>query len=209
MRRTLVVACAVFALVTGTLAVLTILEDRQDALRVVEERTGSMARMIVAHADTALDAAQNVITKVAPLVAAWDFEDNARAVNSSTSSAHQIEGTPMLSSAWVMDGKGISRLDTWTYPAKPIDGSSRPYFKAHLAGADDPVIMGDDRPGTITGEQRFTYSRAVRKADGSLHAVLVVAIYRANFDTLYGEAANWPGASAGLQTLGSSSAGPV
>jgi two-component sensor histidine kinase len=61
--------------------------------------------------------------------------------------------------------------------------------------------MGDDRPGTVTGKQRFTYSQAIRRNDGSIRAVMVVAIYRSNFDALYGEAANWPGATAGLQTM--------
>ena len=76
--------------------------------------------------------------------------------------------------------------------------AERPFHIAHAAGAADPLIAGDAAAGPITGRKRFTFSRANRNADGSLRAVVVAAIYTSSMDVLYAEAANWPGARAGL-----------
>lgn len=201
MRRVLITACGLFALASGSVAAYIIAQDRADTLRVVGERTSSMSRMIVAHGDAAADSAIQVINSVYPLIVGWDMkeQDTARSVQARFS--EMVKGNNAIASAWVVDAGGNNVADSWGYPAKPVNGADRPYFKAHLAGAADPLIAGDERPGTVSGKERFTVSRAVRNPDGTLKAVIAVGVYKSVFDTLYKEAVTWPGARAGLYTV--------
>ena len=201
MHRILVAACAFFSLATGAVAFLVVERDRADTLRVVAERTSSMSRMIMAHGDAAADGAMQIINSIEPLVEAWDLEESGTGRTIAARFKEMADSSTLISSGWVIDSAGINIVDSWGYPAKPVDAAERPYFKAHVAGAPDPVIMGDERPGSVTGRERFTFSRAVRRADGSLKAVIAVGIYKSIFDTLYQEAVTWPSARAGLYTL--------
>lgn len=196
------VAVAIFLFAVGGLTATSIYTDRKALLRNAEDRTASMSRMLIAHAAAAIEDANKVLTAVDEAVREWDFADATQGQKIFNQLPSLLSGSPHISSIWVMDRQGISRLDSWTYPARPIEGASRPYFQAHLRGAEDPVIMGDERPGTITGRDRFTFSRAQRNPDGALRAVLVVGIYSAHFAAIYGESATWPDARAGLYATG-------
>lgn len=200
MRRVLASACVVFALATGGMAAYIIAQDRADTLRVVGERTRSMARMIIAHGDAATESALQVINTVYPLVENWDLRDQDTGRTIYARFREMVAGNNVLGSAWVVDANGLNIVDSWGYPPKQLSGADRPYFKAHVAGAKDPLVAGDDRPGSFTGKERFTVSHAVRNADGSLKAVIAVGVYKSVFDTLYNEAVTWPGARAGLYT---------
>jgi two-component sensor histidine kinase len=176
--------------------------DRKAALAAVEDRTRSFARMTAAHAEASIGHGVGVLQEIETRIAKWDLQDQAmgRAIFDETRAL--IGSIPAFASAWVVDAEAINRLDTWTFPAKPIDASERPYFKAHLAtGGNELLIMGDAQPGSITGRERFTISRAQRRPDGTLQSIVVVAVYRHVFDALYKEAANWPDARGGLYSL--------
>jgi two-component sensor histidine kinase len=200
MRGILVAACSLFALSTGAIAIFVIERDRTQTLRVVEERTASMARMIMAHGDAAADGAMQIINSVLPIAEVWDLQESGTGRTIAARFKEMAESSSITSSAWLVDAGGTNITDSWGYPAKPVSAAQRPYFKAHLAGAEDPVIMGDEVPGSVTGRERFTVSAAVRNADGSVKAVIAVGIYKSIFDTLYREAVTWPGARAGLFT---------
>jgi two-component sensor histidine kinase len=202
MRGILLAACTLFALATGAVSYSVAERDRTQTLRVVEERTASMSRMIMAHADAAADGAMQIINTIAPLAEAWDMQEATTGRSISAHFKEMAQSSNLISSAWIVDAAGTNIVDSWGYPAKPVSAAERPYFKAHLAGADDPAIMGDEMPGSVTGRERFTISRALRNADGSLKAVIVVGIYKGIFDTLYAQAVTWPGARAGLYTIG-------
>lgn len=166
MRRVLISACAGFAFATGGVASYIITQDRQDTLRAVGERSRSMSRMIIAHGDAAADAALQIIGGVYPLVEAWDMADEATARAITARLKATVEGNNMIPAAWVLDAQGHNIADSWNYPQRELSGADRPYFKAHLEGASDPVIAGDDRVGRVTGKERFTVSQAVRRSDG-------------------------------------------
>ncbi|MDP2359123.1 MAG: sensor histidine kinase [Beijerinckiaceae bacterium] len=157
-----------------------------------------MTRLLVAHADAVLEDANKVIIAMEPLLSGWDFEEPVRGRELFHQLRDLMPGSPQISSAWVLDAKGVNRLDSVTYPAKPVDGSGRQYFKTHMAGAAEPVLLGDNSPGLITGEERFTFSRTLQNPDGTLRGVIVVANYARYFEKLYAEVANWDRARAGL-----------
>jgi two-component sensor histidine kinase len=196
-----VAVVASFGLLTWTLVAVAIISDRRAVLLSAEERTRSNARMIVAHGEAALGDADKIISAVQGQVAVWDLADEAVGQQIFRDLRDLMIGSPHISAAWIIDSEGVSRLNTWSYPAENLDVTDRPYFQRHLSGVPDPVVAGDPTPGAVTGRERFTFSRALRDEDGSLHAVVAVGIYAHQFDTLYREAATWPDARAGFYSL--------
>jgi two-component sensor histidine kinase len=193
------VAAVLFGATVAAFGGSSVYMDRKATLTHVEDRTRSLSRMIAAHAEASIDHAVGVLDEIDAQISGWNFDDHAsgRIIFDQTRAA--IGRIPAFSSAWAVDAQGISRFDTWTYPAIPIESAERPYFKAHLASEDNELkIMGDPTPGSVTGQERFTISRAQRESDGTLRSVIVVAVYSFVFDALYEQAANWPDARGGL-----------
>lgn len=198
--RTRLLVAAVLVVIF-VLAGFAILRDRAVTLATAEAVTHSFARLLTVHAESALEDANKILVAIYEPVRAWDFADPVAGRRLFTRLQELLLGSPQISSAWVMDAAGISRLDSWTWPPQRVDGSQRAYFQAHLADAADPVVLDDQRPGAVTGRKRFTFSRAQRDPDGSLRAVLVVGIYHDYFAELYTEAMERPGARTGLYAL--------
>lgn len=201
MLRSLTIACVLFAMATGAVAVLLILRDRDDTLRIVSERTASLSRMIMAHGDAAADNAIQIINTTAPLAENWDLEESGTGRMIAAHFKEMVDSSRLISSAWIVNANGADVADSWGYPPKPISGADRPYFKAHERGETGPYMSSDPRPGPISGKARFTISRAIRLPDGKLKAIIAVGIYQDIFNALYAEAATWPGARAGLYTM--------
>jgi two-component sensor histidine kinase len=195
-------AVILFAALTTAMVGAWVFIDHETVIRSAQERTRSVARMIAAHGEEAINDANLISSSVESDVATWDLKPGLEARRLFNRLRDLSAKSAVVSSAWILDGEGVSRLDTWTYPARPIDGKDRSYYQRHAAGASDPVIAGDTHPGAVTGVERFTFSKALRNADGSIHAIVVVAVLRHGFDALYAEAANWPEARAGLYVGG-------
>ncbi len=80
---------------------------------------------------------------------------------------------PMTISCWSIHG-GRPVVATSQFPPRPLDFGEREWFKAHLArGADRHV--GRAVVSRVSGEVMFTYSRAIRDADGGLDGVVRIA----------------------------------
>ena len=201
MLRSLTIACILFSIATGAVAILLTLRDREETLRIVGERTASLSRMIMAHGDAAADSAIQIINTTFPVVEAWDLEESGTGRMIAARFKEMVDSSRLISSAWVVNAAGVNIADSWGYPPKPVVGADRPYFKAHLAGEDGPFVASDDRPGPISGKERFTISRAIRQPGGKIKAIIAVGIYKDIFNALYTEAATWPGARAGLFTM--------
>ncbi|HTI85047.1 MAG TPA: sensor histidine kinase [Alphaproteobacteria bacterium] len=198
MRTTLRAAVAIFAILTLGSVAAWIVTDRAATLRSVEERTQSLARMISAHGDSALNDGNLIVSAVEGDVRRWDLRNETEGSRIYENLRALVVRSPLVAAAWIVDAGGTSRLNTWHYPSEPYSARDREYFRRHIAGAHSPVIAGDSTPGYVSGQKRFTYSRALLNSDGSLHAIIVVAILSNALDTLYREAANWPDARAGL-----------
>jgi two-component sensor histidine kinase len=198
MRWPLISASLIVAIITGTFAAFVILKDRDEAIARAAERTSSISRMIIAHGDASAGIADQIVNVAMPLVAAWDLKDTTLGAELSIRLKQLVGNNSHVASAAILDAEGTVLVTSRDYPPQPLNIADRPFHKAHAAGAADPLIVGDKVAGPISGRKRFTFSRANRNTDGSLRAVVVVAIYTSSMDVLYAEAANWPGARAGL-----------
>jgi two-component sensor histidine kinase len=198
MRWPLISASLIVAVITGAFGAFVILKDRDEAIARAAERTASISRMIIAHGDASADIADQIMSVTMPLVAAWDLKDSTQGAELSIRLKQLIGNNNVVAAAAILDAQGNVLVTSRDYPPQPMNIAERPFHIAHAAGAADPLIAGDAAAGPITGRKRFTFSRAHRNSDGSLRAVVVAAIYTSSMDVLYAEAANWPGARAGL-----------
>ncbi len=201
LKRGWTFATAFFAATTGMFVGWSIVTDRAAALQSARDRTQSLARMIVAHGDAAVNEADKIIKSVEDDVRAWDFSDPAagRQIHQKMRSLVNVGG--QISSAWVVDAGGTSRIDTWSYPSTQRSSYSRGYYQKHKAGHRDILVGGDSQIGSVSGKERFTVSRGQFDAGGDLRSIVVVGIYADAFNTLYQEVATWPGARAGFYTM--------
>jgi two-component sensor histidine kinase len=198
MRWPLITASLVVAVMTVVVASAVVLKDRAEAIDRAAERTASISRMIIAHGDASADIADQILSVALPLVAEWDLKDVTKGAELSLRLKQLVGNNSVVASAAVIGADGTILVTSRDYPPPRLNIADRPFHIAHVAGAADPLIAGDEAAGPITGRKRFTFSRANRYADGSLRAVVVAAIYTSSMDVLYAEAANWPGARAGL-----------
>jgi two-component sensor histidine kinase len=198
MRWPLITASLVVAVMTGIVATVVVLKDRGEAIDRAAERTASISRMIIAHGDASADIADQIMSVALPLVAEWDLKDRTQGAELSIRLKQLVGNNSVVASAAVLDAQGTVLVTSRDYPPQPLNIADRPFHIAHAQGAADPLIAGDEAAGPISGRKRFTFSRANRHTDGSLRAVVVAAIYTSSMDVLYAEAANWPGARAGL-----------
>jgi two-component sensor histidine kinase len=202
LRRTMLLASVVFTMATSAIAAVFAVRDYQYTISQFEERTLATARMIGAHGSAAVESALQIVAGILPVVESWDLKDQAVAEQVHARLREAANSGSLVSSAWVLNAEADSIADSWSSPPRPSNGKERPYFKAHMQGSPGPIILADERPGSISGKKRFTVSRAVRNDDGSLRAVVVVGIYVEPLERLYTQVANWPGARAGLYTIG-------
>lgn len=199
--RVLLVLVLISAL-SVLLASFLVWRDREDAIARAVERTSSISRLIIAHAEAASTVADRIISIAIPAVIAWDLKDEKAAAAISGLLRRSVGDNNVVASAAVIGAEGNVLVTSRGYPAKPLNIAERPFVRAHKAGVTDPIIMGDPVPGPISGQKRFTFSRAIRNADGSLRAILTAAIQTASFDILYKEVANWPSAETGFYAFG-------
>lgn len=194
----LVLATALSTIVAG----LLVWRDREDAIARAAERTASISRLIIAHAEAAAAVADRIISVAVPPVSAWNLTEEPKAAEIAELLRMSVGENDVVASAAVIDAEGNVLVTSRSYPPKPLNIAERPFMVGHRAGLADPLIMGDPVPGPISGKKRFTFSRAIRNPDGSIHAVLSAAIQTASFDILYDEVANWPEAETGLYAMG-------
>jgi two-component sensor histidine kinase len=202
MRWPLTIASLVVSLLTGSLAASMIVKDRQEAIARASERTSSISRMIIAHGDASASIAEQIVSVALPLVARWNLRDAGKGKELHERLRVLAGNSSDVAAAAVLDGRGNLLVTSRDFPVQAMNLSDRPFFGIHAAGSPGPLIAGDEAAGPVSGRKRFTFSQSDLNPNGSLRAIVVVAIYTSGMDILYAEAANWPGSRAGLYAVG-------
>jgi two-component sensor histidine kinase len=184
------------AVVVAAFTGLSIFSDRAATEHAAEVRVSTLSRLLLDHAERAIEDGEKALIAIGPQVAAWDLRDPVLGQRIFDELRGYLVGSPQLASAWIVGSDGAAVLDTWSFPSRRIDARQRTYYREHVRGAADPVLAASE-VGAMTGKPRFTLSRAIR-TDGVLHAIVVIAIYSGYFESLYREAISWPEGAAGL-----------
>jgi hypothetical protein len=194
--RTPYAAAAAVIVANIVTAAAVILQDRAGSISLAGERTRSLSRLLVAHGESAIEDAGKIMAAMDAPVRAWDLRDPNTGRELFEQLQSLIDGSAQIYAVWILDGRGDNVLDSRRFPPRALNGAERPYFRAHQEHAPEPVILGDPRPGSVSGKERFTFSRSQRNPDGTLRAVLAAGILSTYFDKLYAEAAPGPGSTA-------------
>lgn len=148
-------------------------QERAAALERAEVGTRDLARVLEEYARRTFETADLATQQVAASVAAAggaaatadnrDFHESLRRLTEASTGDY-------LS---VVDGSGRLTATSIGFPAATADFSDRAWFRAHLAGVERHV--GEAILSRVTQEILFTFTRALRRQDGSLEGVVQVA----------------------------------
>ena len=105
----------------------------------------------------------------------------------------QLAGeTPEVQSYWLVDAKGDVRINTFRWPAQPLNVADRPYFTTQVAREQGPFI-GGRLSGRLNPEIFFPISRRIEGMDGSFQGVAQVSLRPSYFEAFYASVAGAPG----------------
>ncbi|WP_051329866.1 sensor histidine kinase [Niveispirillum irakense] len=105
----------------------------------------------------------------------------------------QLAGeTPEVQSYWLVDDKGDVRVNTFHWPAQPLNVADRPYFTAQTERDRGPFI-GGRMSGRLNPEIFFAISRRIEGTDGRFQGVAQVSLRPAYFEAFYASVAAQPG----------------
>lgn len=181
-------AFLIFALVCFGAWAAWVLVDRADTLAEAETRLGTTARLLDEHAARALEAGDNAVLALTDAAAGWDMKNPAHGSEIHRRLQRLIEGSPQISSAWMLDADGNAVLENWRYPPQSSGSfAHRSYFQIHRNGHAG-LHIGPSDTGTVTGRQRFTISRSIVRPDGSFGGLAIAGIFSDYFAGVYAEA---------------------
>jgi C4-dicarboxylate-specific signal transduction histidine kinase len=187
-RRVLVACLALFVAVSGGLWFFAAWLDLRQTLEHGVMAAQATAQLMQANAARAIEAGDALSLSLRAEVDEWDFKDEAYGHHLLQQIRRQMAATPQVSSFWVIDPGGRNLIESWGYPPKSTANlSERSYFLAHR-GKERGLAIEPVETGAISGQRRFTLSRAVRDGAGRLRAVVVVGILSSAFSRLFEDA---------------------
>ncbi len=98
----------------------------------------------------------------------------------------RLAGLPQVRVLAVFDATGESLASTRSHPAPVLHHAEEPYFKAHLRGSGTRLHVALPRKGKLEDRWFLFFSRALRRADGTLQGVVVALIEPEYFETSFG-----------------------
>ncbi len=168
--------------------VFEVVRDRAETLDLARERIESTARLLEQHADRAFSAGGRIIQAAIEVADAQDVLDPANRERVFTAVRLLVEGSPQISSLWIMDANGVSLVESWGHPPPTVGSyAHRDYFQAHRAG-EDVLYIGPQSIGSTTGLPRFTMSRPLRSPDGAFRGIAVAGVFSDYFVSVYQDA---------------------
>lgn len=186
LRRILYAALLLFVLCCDGVLLGMVVVDHDRAWAEGLERAEVSGHLLVDHAGRALEAGDFQLKRLADRVAAWDLTDAEVGLSIFNTLRDDVRSSPHVGSAWALDANGVQRVSNWTFPPEDKAFAYRDYFRAHL-GSEVGLSVDAQQTGVVHNKPRFTLSRAVRHADGSLKAVVVAGVFSEYFTKIFAE----------------------
>jgi len=198
-RRIWVAAFASFTTACVGFWAYSVTQDRAATLRDVERQTVTTARLLEEQAERTFEAGGLLLRLLAEIGQPQALRTPGAGQKAFERLRAAVESSPQIGSAWVLDARGDTLLDSWSWPPNPSNGAERGYFREHQSGRRD-LYIGPPETGSVTGVNRFTLSRPLLDAQGALEGVAVVAVQGQYFEQFYREAGLAPGSAIRLMT---------
>lgn len=198
-RAPLVAAFVAFAALCIGVSALSVWHDRTTTLDQARREVTATAHLLEEHASRAIESGDTLLQLVAGMLDSWNLRDTEHGREIWETLRLRIGRMPQVDAAWVVDGDGRVLLDSWAFPAPPLESTRQDYIEAHRGTVRGPQIGPAER-GARTGLDRFTISRALRDSQDRIRAIAVIAIRSAYFSKLYGSTGWGPEARFALFT---------
>ena len=159
--------------------------DRAETLHHAEEQAQSAARILQEHVRRSVATADLALARVLDQVRHHGLDGLSTNRGMWQSMHEMVDNLPEIAAVWVHGADGSSLLSSRQFPNPPINVLDRPYFQAHVAGADFNV--GERIVGRMTGQLSFTVSRRIATDgvfQGVAHANVEIDYYRQLFESL-------------------------
>ena len=199
------VSVAILALVLLFLAALvgmrvdTLLDDREAAISRAEAGMRSLTSAAEQHAQRVFETSALVADQVAARIDPERGVNGLRGQPDGYRWLRELSERSVADYLMIVDQAGVvvasSNLDT----TPEMNLSDRRWFQAHLASADTHV--GEAERNRVTDEVLFTFSRSLRRLDGSFDGAVQVAMRTTFFDQPGLSAEFRPGTLLGLYDL--------
>lgn len=200
-RRVWFAALILFVTVCSAFWGLSVWRDRDHTIERARVTLRALVALLDRHAETAIEAGDELVRTGVALAAGWDLRDEATGRVIHDRLRALVDATPAITSLWILDADGMTVLETAQHPPRRDSGAHRPYFLEHRARRQglrvDPVAIG-----TRSGRPRFTISRPLWSEDGTFRGVVVAGVYSNYFRDLYAEAGLGAGSVVALLTDG-------
>jgi len=179
------VSVAIVGLVLLFLATLvglrvdTLTNEHDAALARAEAGMRNLARVGEQYAQRVFETSALVTEQVQARVAELG---GAEALNGNVAVHHWLRDlSDRIAGDYVMvaDARGVPVSTSYVFPAPEVDLSDRRWFRAHREGAETHV--GEALYSRITNEILFTFTRILRRPDGSFDGVVQVSVRTAFF----------------------------
>lgn len=169
---------AAFLLICGGLALFAVWRDHHQTTERAILATAATAQLMQVNAQRAIEAGDSLVLALQTAMSEWDMLDQQEGTRIWRALTLQMQAMPQVSSFWVIEAAGGTNvMENWGYPSRKTGPyRHRGYVQAHLDG-ERGLYIEPSEIGTVTGQRRFTLSRAVRDGQGRLRAVVVVGIF--------------------------------
>ncbi len=171
-RRAAIVlgALASLAMVWGAL-IYHLNEVHENAIDRAEASTDSLARAIEENVNRSIE----VIDQAVLFVRHEVLEDGPQ-IDLNHIRATVLRGNPLFNLIGIVDATGQVLNVTGARPAAPVSVADREHFLVHRRTMRDELYIGAPMIGRINGRWSLQFSRSVRRPDGELAGVVVVAV---------------------------------
>jgi PAS domain S-box-containing protein len=169
------------------LPIVTAIHDREKVLERALTRLDVSARLLDQHASAALRAGDLAVRAITKAAENWDQSDEGQGRSIWRQSLRFVESLPQISSIWLLDAEGRLLMDDRSYtPAVRDVFADRPYFVATRERPGEAHI-GEVAVGTVSGQPRFTISRAIVGADARFAGTVSAGVYSDYFAEVFRE----------------------
>ncbi len=161
----LAVLTALLVGATFVLVAAVALHDRRDTFARAQELTGTVAAVLAEHTDRLIETTDVVRAQIADMVRVaggtipMDEASHRRL-------AALVEKVPHLASIWLGDATGRAVLTSRQFPAPPLSGADRDYFRVPR-DRPDAIFIGLLPDNRFSDEVLINTSRRLEGADGS------------------------------------------
>ena len=198
-RAPLVAAFVAFAALCICVSALSVWHDRTTTLDQTRREVSATAHLLEEHASRAIESGDTLLQLVADMLDSWNLQDTEHGRTIWETLRLRAGQMPQVGAAWVVDGDGQLLLDSWAFPAPPLEPAWKDYVEAHRRAVRG-LHIGPAERGARAGLDRFTISRALRDSDDRIRAIAVIAIRSTYFSKLYGSTGWGPEARLALFT---------